>query len=589
MLNHTSATRDKVLIVEHLEEYLRRDVVGVVAGKHEGLPVEDGMEVHFEEVAGEDVGFLWNVECGMWNEITLVIILHCPGEALLQVLNALAVDLYHFQGTGLFHQELSHHTHAWTYLQYGKITVRLIYCVSNPLCNIKVSKKMLTQILLRSYLFHYGAICFVCKVTKNSLTIQIFITNKLKKTNLLYMPWLLNGVKGSRFSRKMTTFAPMEPKSILSNIAKILFPFILGGAILWWMYRGEDISTIKHVLTEEMNWTWMLLSFPFGILAQMFRGWRWKQTLEPMVEDARNVEGGRWNVEGGRRKEDTPSRTIQSSDTPIRHIRSSICIYAVFLSYAASLVIPRIGEFSRCAVLKRYEGISFSKALGTVVTERAVDTLIVMLYSGIILLIEISVFGTFFQKTGTSLDRILEGFSFTGWIVTAICASAVLILLHLLLKNLSIYNKVKMTLSGIWEGVMSLKGIKNLPLYLFFSVGIWVMYFLHYYLTFFCFDFTSELGIGCGLVSFVVANFAVIVPTPNGAGPWHFAIKTMLILYGVADEQALWFVLIVHTVQTMLVIALGVYAWMGLGFSKFSRKEEGGRRKENTSANGELC
>ena len=417
------------------------------------------------------------------------------------------------------------------------------------------------------------------------------------------MPWLLNGVKGSRFSRKMTTFAPMEPKSILSNIAKILFPFILGGAILWWMYRGEDISTIKHVLTEEMNWTWMLLSFPFGILAQMFRGWRWKQTLEPMVEDARNVEGGRWNVEcgrrnveggmwnveGERRKEDTPSRTIQSSDTPIRHIRSSICIYAVFLSYAASLVIPRIGEFSRCAVLKRYEGISFSKALGTVVTERAVDTLIVMLYSGIILLIEISVFGTFFQKTGTSLDRILEGFSFTGWIVTAICASAVLILLHLLLKNLSIYNKVKMTLSGIWEGVMSLKGIKNLPLYLFFSVGIWVMYFLHYYLTFFCFDFTSELGIGCGLVSFVVANFAVIVPTPNGAGPWHFAIKTMLILYGVADEQALWFVLIVHTVQTMLVIALGVYAWMGLGFSKFSRKEEGGRRKENTSANGELC
>ena len=359
----------------------------------------------------------------------------------------------------------------------------------------------------------------------------------------------------------MTTFAPMEPKSILSNIAKILFPFILGGAILWWMYRGEDISTIKHVLTEEMNWTWMLLSFPFGILAQMFRGWRWKQTLEPMVEDARKVEGGRWNV-------DTPSRTIQSSDTPTRHIRSSICIYAVFLSYAASLVIPRIGEFSRCAVLKRYEGISFSKALGTVVTERAVDTLIVMLYSGIILLIEISVFGTFFQKTGTSLDRILEGFSFTGWIVTAICASAVLILLHLLLKNLSIYNKVKMTLSGIWEGVMSLKGIKNLPLYLFFSVGIWVMYFLHYYLTFFCFDFTSELGIGCGLVSFVVANFAVIVPTPNGAGPWHFAIKTMLILYGVADEQALWFVLIVHTVQTMLVIALGVYAWMGLGFSR---------------------
>ena len=346
----------------------------------------------------------------------------------------------------------------------------------------------------------------------------------------------------------------MEMKTILTNVAKIIFPILLGGAILYWMYRGEDFMRLEHVLTEEMNWTWMLLSFPFGILAQMFRGWRWKQTLDP-IEDL------------------SPTTAKQEPSSQKVRARSTTCIHAVFISYAASLVIPRIGEFSRCAVLKRFDGVSFSKALGTVVTERAVDTLIVMLYSGVILLIEMSVFGTFFQKTGTSLDYILEGFSLTGWLVTAICAVAVLILLHLLLKDFSIYNKVKMTMSGIWEGVLSLRGIKNLPLYLFFSVGIWVMYFLHYYLTFFCFDFTANLGIGCALVSFVVANFAVIVPTPNGAGPWHFAIKTMLILYGVADEQALWFVLIVHTVQTMLVVALGIYAWAALSFSKVRRCE----------------
>ena len=357
---------------------------------------------------------------------------------------------------------------------------------------------------------------------------------------------------------------------------------MLGGAILWWMYRGEDFSSISHVLAEEMNWTWMLLSFPFGILAQMFRGWRWKQTLEPILW--RKDEGGRTKDEGGRTKDEggrTKDEGGRTKEEGPAINRASTCIHAVFISYAASLIIPRIGEFSRCAILKRYDGISFSKALGTVVTERAVDTLIVMIYSGIILLVEMSVFGTFFRKTGTSLDRILGGFSAMGWVVTAICAVAVLILLHLLLKNFSIYNKVKMTLGGIWEGVLSLKGVRNLPLYLFFSIGIWVMYFLHYYLTFFCFDFTENLGIGCALVSFVVANFAVIVPTPNGAGPWHFAIKTMLILYGVADEQALWFVLIVHTVQTMLVIALGIYAWAALMFTKrVSRKEEGERRKE---------
>ena len=348
----------------------------------------------------------------------------------------------------------------------------------------------------------------------------------------------------SFFTVIIRTFAPMDMKTILTNATKIIFPILLGGAILYWMYRGEDFSRLTQVMTEEMDWTWMLLSFPFGILAQAFRGWRWKQTLDPIL--SKGEEQGRGGAEA----------------------RTSVCLNAVFLSYAVSLIIPRIGEFTRCGVLKRYDGISFSKALGTVVTERAVDTLIVLAYSGLILLLEMSMFGTFFEKTGTSLDHILDGFSLTGWLVTAVCAVAVLILLHLLLKNFSIYNKVKMTLNGIWEGVLSLKDVKNLPLYLFFSIGIWVMYFLHYYLTFFCFDFTAHLGIGCALVSFVVANFAVIVPTPNGAGPWHFAIKTMLILYGVADEQALWFVLIVHTVQTMLVVALGVYAWAALAFTK---------------------
>ena len=343
----------------------------------------------------------------------------------------------------------------------------------------------------------------------------------------------------------------MEMKTILTNVAKIIAPILLGGAILYWMYRGEDFMRLRHVLLEEMNWTWMLLSFPFGILAQLFRGWRWKQTLEPIDE----------------------------------HPRTSTSIYAIFLSYAVSLIIPRLGEFTRCGVLKRYDGCSFSKALGTVVTERAIDTLLMGTVAGLTLLFQLSVFGTFFSQTGTSLDTILERFSLTGYLVTAVCAVAILILLHILFQSLNIYSKVKATASGIWQGVISLKDVKNLPLFIFFTIGIWISYFLHYYLTFFCFEATSHLGLACALVTFVVGSIAVIVPTPNGAGPWHFAVKTMLILYGVVDEYALYFVLIVHTVQTMLVVALGIYAWAALSFTKrFSRKEEGGTRNEITPA-----
>ena len=326
----------------------------------------------------------------------------------------------------------------------------------------------------------------------------------------------------------------MEMKTILTNIAKIIAPILLGGAILYWMYRGENFMRLRHVLLEEMDWTWMLLSFPFGILAQLFRGWRWKQTLEPIDE----------------------------------HPRTSTSIYAIFLSYAVSLIIPRLGEFTRCGVLKRYDGCSFSKALGTVVTERAIDTLLMGTVAGLTLLFQLSVFGTFFTQTGTSLDTILERFSLTGYLVTAVCIIAILILLHILFQSLNIYSKVKATASGIWQGVISLKDVKNLPLFIFFTLGIWISYFLHYYLTFFCFEGTSHLGLACALVTFVVGSIAVIVPTPNGAGPWHFAVKTMLILYGVVDEYALYFVLIVHTVQTMLVVALGIYAWAALSFTK---------------------
>lgn len=332
----------------------------------------------------------------------------------------------------------------------------------------------------------------------------------------------------------------MDIKKIANNIWKVALSLILGGAILYWMYRGLDFKQVEDVLLHKMSWTWMLLSFPFGISAQVFRGWRWKQSLEPLGEKA----------------------------------RSSISIYSIFLSYALSLVIPRAGEFARCGVLKKWDDVSFPKALGTVVTERAIDSLLVLLITALVFVMQIPVFLNFFEKTGTSMDSLLCQFTATGYIVTAICGIAVLILAHYLLKRLAIYNKVKATLGGLWQGIISLKGVRNVPLYIALTLGIWLSYFFHYYLTFQCFEATSHLNLMCGLVTFIVGSIAVIVPTPNGAGPWHFAVKTMLILYGIQANDALFFVLIVHSVQTLLVVLLGIYAWIALAFTGKVKSEE---------------
>ena len=316
-------------------------------------------------------------------------------------------------------------------------------------------------------------------------------------------------------------------KHLLKIILQILLPFVLGLGILWWMYRGTDWPDFGHYVLHEMNWWWMLLSLAFGILPQMARAWRWKMALEPLGE----------------------------------HPRRTSCTDAIFMSYAASLVIPRVGEVTRCGTLKTSDGVSFTKSLGTVVTERLVDSLLMLLFTGIAFLLQLPMFLRFLKETNTNLGDLLHRFTGTGYIVTFICLVAALIAGVVAIRRFSFFKKGRDMLRDMWEGILSLRKVRNLPLYLFYSVLIWVGYFLHFYIAFFCFDFTAHLSIGAAFLIFCVGTFAVLVPTPNGAGPWHFAVKTMLVLYGVAETQAIMFALTVHTIQTALVVLLGAFGW----------------------------
>ena len=309
---------------------------------------------------------------------------------------------------------------------------------------------------------------------------------------------------------------------------------MLGGLILWWMYRDFDWKGLWVALEGGMDWTWMWLSMPFGVLAQVLRALRWQQSLEPLGERP----------------------------------RLSSCMNAVFLSYASSLVVPRVGEVLRCGVLKRCDGTSFTKALGTVVTERMVDSLVMLLLSALTVLLQLRVFGVFFQETGMSFGALAGRFSAAGYWVTGICLFVLLVFLWFMAKRLEWFNHTRSLLQNITDGILSLRGIRRMPLYVFYSLGIWIAYFLHFYLTFYSFSYTADLGVMSALIAFVVGSFAVLVPTPNGAGPWHFAVKTVLVLYGVSEADGVMFVLIVHTLQTLLVVLLGLYAGVALACAR---------------------
>lgn len=325
-------------------------------------------------------------------------------------------------------------------------------------------------------------------------------------------------------------FFLMNSNKTLKKTFNIALPFVLGGAILWWMYRDTDFQAMEETLFHQMNWGWMLFSLVFGVAAQVFRGIRWKQTLKPVGEHPSMVD----------------------------------CVHAVFISYASSLVIPRSGELSRCGILAKYDGTSFLKALGTVVTERIIDSLLLLLITVIVISSQVPIFTSFFNRTGTNMEDILRGFTTIGYIVTAVCLLITAGFLYYLMRQFAFMAKVKDMVLKLKDGILSLRDVENKGLFVFYTLAIWASYFLHYWITFNCFDFMGGLGFTVAMVSFIVGSISVIVPTPNGAGPWHFAVKTILILYGVADTDAVTFVLIVHTIQTALVPVLGIFSWVTL-------------------------
>lgn len=319
-------------------------------------------------------------------------------------------------------------------------------------------------------------------------------------------------------------------KKLLLKTFKILLPLVLGAFILYWVYKDFDFSKLSIVLHQDFHWGWMFVALFFGVWSHIFRGWRWMLSLEPLHQ----------------------------------YPKRSNSVYAIFVAYATNLVIPRVGEVSRCGILLKYDKIPFNLSLGTLVTERLIDTLCVLFIALLAFLLQLPQFLSFFSSTGTKVNSFIDLFTSLNFYLWVVLIVAVIFGLIYMVRTFSFFAKVRRVGWEIWQGVISLKNVKNKWLYTFYTLAIWSCYFLEFYLTFYCFSFTQHLGVLAGLVLFVAGSIAVIIPTPNGAGPWHFAIISMLSLYGVSVEEAGIFALLVHGIQTLLVVLLGIYGLTAL-------------------------
>lgn len=328
-------------------------------------------------------------------------------------------------------------------------------------------------------------------------------------------------------------------KKIFNKTVKIVLPMILGALILYMIYSDFDFAALSGPL-KEMNLWWLALSTFFGIMSHVIRGWRWNLAIEPLGYK--------------------PSCRVS--------------VYSVYIAYAANLVVPRVGEVSRCVVLEQYEKVPFAQSLGTIVTERAIDTLMVVIMTVVAVLLQWPVFLRFLTDAGFGTGGCDFLSSAGGWAVVLLSVVAVSVLLYLVVRKMSLWNKIKVFVSNFAEGLLSLKNVKHMWLFVLGTVGIWFCYFMQFYLCFFYFGFCSDLTLLAGLLLFVAGSIAVVVPTPNGMGPWHFAVISIMVLYGVSSTDAEVFALIVHSTQTLLVAVLGIYAWIMLQIRQYIKKRD---------------
>ncbi|SMO66034.1 hypothetical protein SAMN06265379_104143 [Saccharicrinis carchari] len=312
-------------------------------------------------------------------------------------------------------------------------------------------------------------------------------------------------------------------KKTIFNIVKFVIYLCIGGFLLWFVYRNYDMKEIKATLGQGINYWWLLLSMVIGLLSHFSRTIRWQMLIEPIEKKT----------------------------------RLSNTFFAVMIGYFANLLIPRMGEISRCGVLSRYENISVSKLIGTVVVERLSDLIMLLFCIALVLGLQFNLVSDFLSEN-TDFSSFAQLFT-SVW--TYVILLSIVLALRLLKKwfaKTSPYKKLK----GLWakfsEGFLAVKNIKNKWAFVLHTLFIWLMYFFMIYVSFFAFEFTSHLSLIAGLTTFVLGSLGMVAPVQGGMGPWHFMVIATLQMYGIVENEGAAFALIVWSSVNAMIVLMGL-------------------------------
>ncbi len=319
------------------------------------------------------------------------------------------------------------------------------------------------------------------------------------------------------------------------TILRYLILVSLTVALLWLSLRGISVGEGEN--KADFLWhTWLksdklylLLMAVVAVVSHLLRAERWRLLLEPS------------------------GNTITLGNS----------FLSVMVGYLVNLAVPRGGEVSRCYNLYKLEKTPVEISFGTVVVERMVDLLC------LVLLIIVSFFVEW-KKLKEFINTLPIGSSDSGFQIPVWVYLGLLVLVglgvafYLFRKN----EKFQKIIVGFKEGLLSIFRLRNKGVFIFHSLAIWALYFVMSYFVIKAFPETAGLGFSAVMTLFAVGAIAMAVPLPGGAGSYHTLVPLALVsLYQMNKTDAVAFVFIFHAWQTLIlivggVISLAISYWM---------------------------
>ena len=320
-------------------------------------------------------------------------------------------------------------------------------------------------------------------------------------------------------------------KFSVSKVLKTIAPLGIGIFLIW--YSLGDLSNDERQLLWEQiqsaNPYWLLLSVFIGILSHISRAYRWKYLLEPLG----------------------------------CYPRLDVSFSAIMIGYVANLGIPRSGEILRPVTLSNYENIVPQKAIGTVITERLIDVVMLLIVMFITFLFNTDLLLSYLEEQQIKPLKMVYSLLF----MTFVLAVGFYVLKKI---EFSFLDKIKRFINEIYEGILSVFSMKNKAVFIFHTFFIWSAYVFMLFVVKYSIPETANLSFSAILMAFMAGSFAMSA-TNGGLGAYPIAIGLAITLFGIDKSYGEAYGWIMWTSQTLLNIIVGGLCFLYL--SLFLKKK----------------